>query len=99
MERGLGRFLRYSCEPRRSFHGLLVDPARTHADYEMLHLEEHPGFAGGAFQVRTSAPHDAELLRADDLAPTAGAPSDSHGLLLTKRFSFGPAPRGCEVAC
>jgi hypothetical protein len=65
----------------------------------MLHLEEHPGFAGGAFQVRTSAPHDAELLRADDLAPTAGAPSDSHGLLLTKRFSFGPAPRGCEVAC
>jgi hypothetical protein len=65
----------------------------------MLQLEEHPGFAGGAFQVRTSAAHDAELLRAYNLAPTAGEASASLRLLLTKRFSFGPAPRGCEVSC
>jgi 4-alpha-glucanotransferase len=98
-EPGLERFLRYDRWPRHSFRVLLFDPARTHADYEMLHLEEHPGFAGGAFQVRTSAPHDAELLRADNLAPATAGTSDSAQLLLAKRFSFGPAPRGCEVAC
>jgi alpha-amylase len=98
-EPGLERFLRYDRWPRHSFRVLLFDPARTHTEYEMLQLEEHPGFAGGAFQVRTSAAHDAELLRADNLAPTAGEASASPRLLLTKRFSFGPAPRGCEVAC
>jgi 4-alpha-glucanotransferase len=98
-EPGLERFLRYDRWPRHSFRVLLFDPARTHAEYEILQLEEHSGFAGGAFQVRTSAAHDAELSRADNLAPTAGQPSASPRLLLTKRFSFGPAPRGCEVAC
>jgi alpha-amylase len=98
-EPGLERFLRYDRWPRHSFRVLLFDLARTHAEYEMLQLDEHPGFAGGAFQVCTSAEHDAELLRADNLAPTAGEDSDSPRLLLTKRFSFGPAPRGCEVAC
>jgi len=98
-EPGLERFLRYDRWPRHSFRVLLFDPARTHAAYEMLQLEEHLGFAGGAFQVRTSAEHDAELVRADNLEPAVGKASDSPRLLLTKRFSFGPAPRGCEVAC
>jgi 4-alpha-glucanotransferase len=98
-EPGLERFLRYDRWPRHSFRVLLFDPLRTHAQYEILQLEEHAGFAGGAFQVRTSAAHDAELLRADSLVPTAGEAPDSAQLLLTKRFSFGPAPRGCEVAC
>ena len=98
-EPGLEHFLRYDRWPRHSFRVLLFDLARTHAEYEMLQLDEHPGFAGGAFQVRTSAAHDAELLRADNLAPLAGDAPDSPRLLLTKRFSFGPAPRGCEVAC
>jgi hypothetical protein len=98
-EPGLERFLRYDRWPRHSFRVLLFDSARTHTQYEMLQLEGHPGFAGGAFQVRTSAAHDAELLRADSLAPTVGDASASPRLLLTKRFSFGPAPRGCEVAC
>jgi 4-alpha-glucanotransferase len=98
-EPGLERFLRYDRWARHSFRVLLFDPARTHAEYEMLQLEEHAGLAGGAFQVRTSAPHDAELLRADNLAPAAGEASDSPRILLTKRFSFGPAPHGCEVAC
>jgi 4-alpha-glucanotransferase len=98
-EPGLERFLRYDRWPRHSFRVLLFDPARTHADYETLQLEEHAGFAGGAFQVHTSAAHDAELLRADNLAPIAGDAPDAPRLLLTKQFSFRPAPRGCEVAC
>jgi hypothetical protein len=98
-EPGLERFLRYDRWPRHSFRVLLFDPARTHAEYETLQLEEHAGFAGGAFQVRTSAAHDADLLRVDNLTPTAGDASHSPRLLLTKQFSFGPALRGCEVAC
>ncbi|HVS89544.1 MAG TPA: alpha-amylase/4-alpha-glucanotransferase domain-containing protein [Candidatus Acidoferrum sp.] len=98
-EPGLERFLRYDRWPRHSFRVLLFDPARTHAEYETLQLEEHAGFAGGAFQVRTSAAHAADLLRIDNLTPTTGDASHSPRLLLTKRFSFGAAPRGCEVAC
>jgi hypothetical protein len=98
-EPGLERFLRYDRWPRHSFRVLLFDPARTHADYETLQLEEHAGFAGGAFQVRTSAAHDADLLRVDNLTPTAADAPDAPRLLLTKRYSFGPAPRGCEVSC
>jgi alpha-amylase len=98
-EPGLERFLRYDRWPRHAFRVLLFDPSRTHADYETLQLEEHPGFAGGLYQVRTSAEHDAELHRADNLVHTTSAASDGPRLLLTKRFSFGPAPHGCEVAC
>jgi hypothetical protein len=98
-EPGLERFLRYDRWPRHSFRVLLFDPARTHAEYERLQLEEHAGFAGGAFQVRTSAAHDADLLRVDNLASLTGDALDAPRLLLTKQFSFGPAPRGCEVAC
>jgi len=98
-EPGLERFLRYDRWSRHSFRVLLFDPARTHAEYETLQLEEHAGFAGGAFEVRTSAAHDADLLRVDNLTPTGGDASHSPRLLLTKQFSFGPAPRGCEVAC
>jgi 4-alpha-glucanotransferase len=98
-EPGLERFLRYDRWPRHAFRVLLFDPSRTHADYETLQLEEHPGFAGGLYQVRTSAEHDVELHRADNLAPGMSRVSDAARLLLTKRFSFGPAPRGCEIAC
>ena len=98
-EPGLERFLRYDRWPRHSFRVLLFDPARTHAEYETLQLDEHAGFAGGAFQVRTSAAHDADLLRVDNLASLTGDAPDAPRLLLTKQFSFGPAPRGCEVAC
>jgi len=98
-EPGLERFLRYDRWPRHSFRVLLFDPARTHAEYETLQLEEHAGFAGGTFEVRASAAHDADLLRVDNLTPTGGDASHSPRLLLTKQFSFGPAPRGCEVAC
>jgi hypothetical protein len=98
-EPGLERFLRYDRWPRHAFRVLLFDPSRSHADYETLQLEEHPGFAGGVYQLRTSAEHDAELHRADNLAPAMSKASDAPRLLLTKRFSFGPAPHGCEVAC
>ncbi len=98
-EPGLEGFLRYDRWPRHAFRVLLFDPSRSHADYETLQLEEHPGFAGGLYQVRTSAEHDAELHRADNLAQNMSKPFDGPRLLLTKRFSFGPAPHGCEVAC
>src|SRR5579864_484456 len=39
-EPGLERFLRYDRWPRHTFRLFLFDPARTHADYENLELQE-----------------------------------------------------------
>jgi 4-alpha-glucanotransferase len=98
-EPGLERFLRYDCWPRHAFRVLLFDPARTHANYEALELREDPGIAGGIYQVKTSAPHDAELFREDTVQGFTHASSDAPKISVIKRYSFGPAPRGCEVAC
>ena len=98
-EPGLERFLRYDRWPRHAFRVLLFDPARKHADYEALELQEHAGFAGGAFTVKNSAPHEAELFRADSLTLQARTEAAAPKLLLIKQFSFGPGPHGCEVGC
>jgi hypothetical protein len=98
-EPGLERFLRYDRWPRHAFRILFFDPARTHADYENLELREDAGFAGGAFTVKSSTPSDAELFRADSLLVHGKSETSAPKLLLLKQFTFGPAPRGCEVAC
>ncbi len=98
-EPGLERFLRYDRWPRHAFRILFFDPARTHADYENLELREDAGFAGGAFTVKSSTPNDAELFRADSLLVHGQSEPLASKLLLLKQFTFGPAPRGCEVAC
>src|SRR5213594_394860 len=98
-EPGLERFLRYDRWPRHAFRVLIFDPARTHADYEALELREDPGFAGGAFTVKRSAPHEAELFRSDSLTLLDKNESATPKLLLIKQYSFGPAPKGCEVVC
>jgi hypothetical protein len=98
-EPGLERFLRYDRWPRHAFRILFFDPARTHADYENLELREDAGFAGGAFTVKNSTPNDAELFRADSLLVHGKSETSAPKLLLLKQFTFGPAPRGCEVAC
>jgi 4-alpha-glucanotransferase len=97
-EPGLERFLRYDRWPRHSFRVLLFDPRRTQTDYEKLELQEDPGFAGGAYQVKSSSSNDAQLLREDDLTLAAKSALPIR-LSLAKRFSFGPAPHGCEVGC
>jgi alpha-amylase len=98
-EPGLERFLRYDRWPRHAFRILIFDPARTHADYEILELREEAGFAGGVFTVKNSAPHEAELFRTD-LLLLQGKPEVSvPKLLLIKQFSFSPAPKGFEIAC
>jgi hypothetical protein len=98
-EPGLERFLRYDRWARHAFRVLLFDPERTQADYETLQLQEHAGFAGGEFHLNTSAAYDAELTREDLLPGIARDEASGAPLFLSKRFSFGPAPRGCEVAC
>ncbi|GAC1622175.1 MAG: DUF1926 domain-containing protein [Candidatus Acidiferrum sp.] len=98
-EPGLERFLRYDHWARHAFRVLIFDPARTHTDYEMLQLQEDPGFAGGAYLVRSSAPGEAELVRKGNLPLDSNSPASGQALSLTKHFSFAPAPRGCEVAC
>jgi hypothetical protein len=95
-EAGLERFLRYDRWPRHTFRLFLFDPARTHADYEALELHEDPGFAGGAFSADDWAAHHVELARE---AALAGQGEDAARFAVTKKFSFAPAPRGCEVAC
>jgi 4-alpha-glucanotransferase len=98
-EPGLERFLRYDRWPRHAFRVLLFDPARTQAEYETLELQEDPGFAGGAFQVKSSSSNDAQLICEDELKLAAKGEVASPRLSLAKRFSFGPAPNGCEVGC
>jgi alpha-amylase len=97
-EPGLERYLRYDRWPRHTFRLFLFDPSRNHADYENIQLQEDPGFAGAAFQIGRSAEREAELTRE---APLAWHGKEDSGpvLSITKLFSFGPAPRGCEVAC
>ena len=98
-EPGLERFLRYDRWPRHSFRVLLFDPVRSQPSYENLELYEEPGFAGGAFHVKSSSANDVQLIREDELI--SGEKGDSPGptLSVAKRFTFGPAPNGCEVAC
>jgi len=98
-EPGLERFLRYDRWPRHAFRVLIFDPSRTHADYETLELHEDPGFAGGAFTIQNSDPHDVELFREDTLALRGKTESSGPKLLLIKEYSFGPVPNGCEVVC
>jgi 4-alpha-glucanotransferase len=98
-EPGLERFLRYDRWPRHAFRVLLFDPARTHAEYEALELQEDPGFAGGAFTMKSSDPHNAELFRADTLTLHGKTETAAVKLLLFKQYSFGAAPKGCEVGC
>jgi 4-alpha-glucanotransferase len=98
-EPGLERFLKYDHWPRHAFRILLFDPARTHSDYEALELCEDAGFAGGAYQVRSSTAHDVELYREEILSGFSRKNSELPLFSLVKRYSFGPAPRGCEISC
>jgi hypothetical protein len=98
-EPGLERFLRYDRWPRHAFRVLLFDPARTHADYEALELQEDPGFAGGPFAVKSSDAHNAELFRTDTLTLHGKIETSPAKLSLVKQYSFSPAPKGCEVGC
>jgi alpha-amylase len=98
-EPNLERFLRYDRFPRHSFRLLFFDPARTPADYEALELNEVPGIAAGAFQVRNSGATYAELVLDQFLTEFAVDSDKPPRLIVTKRFLFGPAPRGCEVSC
>src|SRR6266849_4928119 len=98
-EPGLERFLRYDRWPRHAFRILLFDPSRTHVDYEELALQEDAGFAGGAFSVKSSAPYEAELFRADSLTLLGKNGPAAAKLLLLKQYSGSLAPNGFEAAC
>jgi len=98
-EPGLERFLRYDRWPRHAFRVLLFDPSRTQADYEALELREDGGFAGGAYAIKNSAPHEVELFRADALDLHGKNESAAPKILLIKQYTFSPAPNGFEVAC
>ena len=97
-ESGLDRFLRYDHWARHAFRLFLFDPSRTHADYEALELHEGAEIAGGEFRVERSASNGTELTQ-DVIFTPAENERVSAKLTVTKRFSFGPAPHGCEVAC
>jgi hypothetical protein len=98
-EPNLERFLRYDRSPRHSFRLLLFDPARTHNEYDSLQLGEVPGFATDVFQPRHSSAGSAELCM-ERLLPEFAADAESPPrLLVTKEFSFGPSPQGCEISC
>ena len=98
-EPGLERFLRYDRWPRHAFRVLLFDPARTQKDYETLELQEHPGFAGGMYHVKSASADDAQLIRQDDMRSAPARDGSTQHLSIAKRFTFGPAPHGCEVGC
>jgi len=97
-EPGLERYLRYDRWPRHSFRVLIFDPKRTFEEYEALQLQEDAGFAGGAYAVSRTSAHEAELEREAALAGPGGEAAGPK-FSLAKRFTFGPAPDGCEIAC
>lgn len=94
-EPGLEKYLRYDRWARHAFRILIFSPSRKHAEYEALQLQEDAGFAAGEYSVKSSGPLEAEIVR-EAILPTKDGDVP---LSLTKRFSFGSAPRGCEVAC
>jgi 4-alpha-glucanotransferase len=97
-EPNLERFLKYDRWARHAFRILVFDPKRTQSDYESLQLMEDPSFAAGEFTVRNSAPHQTELTRETQIgANPAGL--GAVPVTVTKLFSFGPAPGGCEISC
>ena len=99
-EAGLERFLRYDHWARHGFRLFLFDPDRTHGDYEALELHEGKEFCGGVYQVAHSSASGAELTSEISFGVAGeGDTNPEATLTVTKNFSFGPAPRGCEIAC
>jgi alpha-amylase/alpha-mannosidase (GH57 family) len=98
-ETGLDRFLLYDRWSRHTFRLFLFDPSRSSEDYESLKLQEDAGFAGGTFTVGDSSSHDAVLMRNGNVSWPGDNSIAGSELSVTKHFSFGPTPRGCEVAC
>jgi alpha-amylase len=97
-EPNLERYLKYDRWARHAFRILVFSPKRTQADYESLQLQEDASFAGGEFSVRSSGPHQAELYRQTVIGGNQGT-DEAVFVDITKRFSFGPAPNGCEISC
>ncbi|HEY1423075.1 MAG TPA: alpha-amylase/4-alpha-glucanotransferase domain-containing protein, partial [Candidatus Acidoferrum sp.] len=97
-EPNLERFLTYDRWARHAFRILLFGIKRTQPEYESLQLNEDPSFATGEFSVRSSAPHQAELHRTTVIAMNQDE-GNAIPVEVTKRFSFGPAPNGCEISC
>lgn len=97
-EPNLERYLKYDRWARHAFRILVFSPKRTQADYESLQLQEDASFAGGEFSVRSSGPHQAELYRQTVIGGNQGT-DEAVSVDITKRFSFGPAPNGCEMSC
>ena len=94
-EQGLEKYLRYDRWARHAFRVLIFSTKRTHSDYELLQLQEDAGFAAGEYAVKSSGPQEVEIVREAMLPTRDGDVPFS----LIKRFSFGPAPNGCEIAC
>jgi hypothetical protein len=97
-EPNLERYLKYDRWARHAFRILVFSLQRTQADYESLQLQEDASFAGGEFSVRSSGPHQAELYRQTVIGGNQGT-DEAVSVDITKRFSFGPAPNGCEISC
>lgn len=97
-EPNLDRFLKYDRWARHAFRILVFDPQRTQQDYENLRLNEDASFAGAEFSVRSSAPHQAELYRETCIGENVPG-NEPVPVAVTKRFSFSPAPNGCEICC
>jgi alpha-amylase len=97
-EPNLERYLKYDRWARHAFRILVFSAKRTQAEYESLQLQEDASFAAGEFSVRSSGPHQAELYRQTVIGGNQGT-DEAVSVEITKRFSFGPAPNGCEISC
>jgi hypothetical protein len=78
---------------------LLFETSRTCRDYETLQLNEVPGLAASAFEIRHSSGNYADLVAEQTLPQFAVDASNPPRLMVTKHYLFGPAPQGCEVSC
>jgi alpha-amylase len=98
-EPNLERYLRYDRYPRHSFRLLLFTTSKTCRDYEALQLNEVPGLAASAFEIRHTSGNYADLVHEQSLPEFAVDATNPPRLTVAKHYLFGPAPQGCEVSC
>jgi alpha-amylase len=72
---------------------------KTHADYQALHLDEAPGFAGGDFAIISASADAIELVHEGPLGTLSTATSVEPVLRATKIFTVASAANFCEICC
>lgn len=98
-EKGLERWLHYDRWPRHAFRLLLFPAWKTWDDYAQVRLEESPNFAGGMYEVTSSAAERLDLACQGPLVAPAPGEAAGPSLHAAKTYLFSRTGKGFELAC